>query len=569
MTEKIKLMFACLLCLIAMSLTLNAQEKQNADEMFLKARDTAFENRLPEARRLCRQLLADFPEYHDATILIGRTYAWELKTDSARNIITPMLEIEPDSYDILTLLADNEIWGGYYDNALEIIEQALVYYPTDEDFLFKKANAYYQKGDNDNTIKALNKLLSVNPNHEKGNALLKDASSTKMITDPLYAKAEEETRAGNWKESRKYCRQVIAVEPEHFAATLLMAQNFAFENKFDSARLVCSQLDKSYPNNYDVLDLKVNIEIWNKKYKNALSEVQKALNAFPDDENFLYKKALIQYLSKDYEDALKTLDHLLEINPDHEDGIKLRDEILQNFRYRDYVFLEGYFEGYKDPSRVGKEIISTGLAKWTKYGTYIGKFNMGEDVLNPNTTMDYQFEAEAYQNLFPSNSLWLNYAYSSKVVDFFPWHRGGAEFFQGLSKGLEASLGFRFLYWSDLAMIYTASLSWMPNKNYFQYRIFLSQPNNRIVYTNIFTYRRYFSAKPEYFYALVGYGNYSDDFVHLNQALGNSLLAQIGIHKFITVRWFFLATAGYAYDDGYRHRYIASAGIRYYFNMFK
>jgi YaiO family outer membrane protein len=113
----------------------------------------------------------------------------------------------------------------------------------------------------------------------------------------------------------------------------------------------------------------------------------------------------------------------------------------------------------------------------------------------------------------------------------------------------------------------------MKNKNYLALRAFFCHTHS--TYTLNSTYRRYFSEKEDYVYAALGYGNYSDDFLQLNPDLGKSYMAQIGAHKFITARWFFLASIGYArdenkaYTNGYRNRFQASAGVRYYFNMFK
>ncbi len=565
MMNTIKNASICLVCWLTLLTTGNAQQKPDADALFLKARDAAFSERWGEARKICRELLSYYPDYYDASILMGRTYAWELKTDSARIVISPLLDVEPDNYDVLTLLADNEIWGGQYDQALEFIDQALGFYPSDEDFLYKKANAYYLKKDNTNAIKVLYELLTVNPDHPSGNELLNTILPPRMFLDEIYAKADEEANAGNWKLARKYCRQVLAEDPDHFEASLLMAQTFAFENKFDSARIISTKLHDVSPHNYDVLDLMVNIEIWNRKYKAAMTQVEKALAAYPNDENFLFKKAKIQYLAKDYKDALKTLDELLEINPNHEEGLALKNDILENHRYRDYVFVEDYFEFFKEPYLSRKLVTSTGISKWTKYGTYIAKVNMGEEL--PYKSLAFQYELEAYQQLFPTNYLYLDYAWSRN--SFFPEHRGAVEFFQRLPKGFEVSLGVRFLYWTDPTWIYTGSISWLHNKNYLAFRPFFSYQNSRWLDSYNLTYRRYFSDKEDYMYAMVGYGNYSDDFIQLNPNPGNSYLAQVGILKFITVRWFFLASAGYAYDDGYRNRFQASAGVRYYFNMFK
>jgi len=590
MSRIVKIICICLVCWTTASVATYSQHNTiNADSMFMVARDAAFNDRWQEARRISRELLAIFPDYYDAMLLIGRTYAWEHKTDSARLIVRPLLNIQPDSHDALTLLSDNEIWSGNYDEAITVINQALLYYPTDEDFLFKKANAYYLKRDYENAEKALEELFSVNPDHERGKVLEVELQSPPINTE-WYDMAELEIRNGNWEESRRYSRMILSESPDHFPTLLLMAYSYAFENQYDSARHVTSQLYRTHFDNKELLHLMINIEIWNRKYKPAMAQVNDALTTYPEDPDFLYKKALIEYLQRDYNKALGTLDHILDdIDPTHTDAIALKNEILQNYRYRDYVFHEHYFEYFRDPRPADenesryysrKWLTSTGLAKWTKHGTYIGKVNIGHRYWgadrfdgrgnpNPYDLPAFQFEAEAYQNLWPTNYLWLNHAWSPDVSKFFPTHRGGIEFFQRIPDNYEASLGLRYMYWDNLSMFYTLSISWMSDFNYLCFRMFLSPAPSPVRGTYILTYRRYFSQRPEYFYALAGYGNYSDDFLHINPNPRQTWLMQVGIHKFITQRWFFLASAGYTFADGYRTQYNAQAGVRYYFNMFK
>ena len=554
----------CIICWLTL-LTGNAQQKLDADVLFLKARDAAFTEHWAEAKKICRELLSYYPEYFDASTLLGRIYAWELKTDSARMVISPLLDVEPDNYDVLTLLVDNEIWGSQYDGALEYIDQALGFYPSDEDFLFKKANAYYLKEDNTNVIKTLYELLTVNPDHDNGNKLLNTILPPRMFLDELYAKADEEANAGNWKLARKYCRQILVEDPNHFEASFLMAKTFSFEHKFDSARIISAQLYDTNPNNYDILDLMINIELWNRKYKTALSQVDKALAAYPDDENFLFKKAKVHFLAKEYKEALNILDELLTINPNHEEGNALKKNIMENYRFRDFVFMEDYFEFFEKPFLTRKLVTSTGISKWTKNGTYIAKVNVGEEL--PYKSLAFQYELEAYQQLHATNYLYLDYAFSRN--GFFPGHRAAIEFFQRLPKGFEASLGVRFLHWKDPTWIYTGSVSWLYNKNYLAFRPFFSFINSHWIDSYNLTYRRYFSEKEDYIYAAVGYGNYSEDFIQLNPNPSESYLTQIGIRKFITVRWSILASMAYSYNDSYHSRFQASAGVRYYFNMFK
>jgi YaiO family outer membrane protein len=608
-----------LIWLSLLSLSAQSQEALDADQRFLRARELAFADRWAEARKACFELLAEYPDYYDAMMLIGRTYAWEQKTDSARMMVLPLLDREPDSHDVLLLLAYNELWADNHAQGLQFVETALLYYPTDQEFIYLKAYGHYLKGDNDTATAILLQILSADPHNQQANQLLTVISAVPEISeiDRWYAQAEDATRAGNFRSALDYSQRILDQQPDHYAAKLLKAHNLAFMNDYNKARELVTELDREHPNDKDVMGLMVNIEIWDNKYKTALTYVNKALAAHPEDEDFLYQKALIEYHLKDYNDALRTLDDdLLIVNPEHEEGLALKELILNNHRYRDYVFLEEYFEGFNVPYKSRSWITSTGFAKWTKHGTYIGKVNAGynwyyrsEEFERENEIYYFppmwQFEAEAYQNLFPTNYLWLNYAYSpmTQAYDarfvpdrwqvgepqnvFFPLHRGGAEFFQRLPHYLEASLGMRFMHWkrwdnfytTNTSYFWTASLSWTPNLNYWSYRIFLAAKNQRTTLTHILTYRRYFSPRPEYFFVSIGWGNHNDDFAVINYLPGVSFTTQVGIHKFISPRWFFLATLGYANDARHpdatglaferRHRFMASAGVRYYFNLIK
>jgi len=325
------------------------RERPDADEWFLKARDASHSERWTESRKICRELLLYYPNYSDAAILIGRTYAWELKTDSARMTILPLLDMEPDNYDLLALLINNEIWGGQFERALEYADHALSFYPWDSDFLFKKANSYHSNKDNTNAIKVLYELLTLNPDHIMGNDLLNTILPPNKLIDEWFVMADEEAKAGNWKLARQYCRQLLNDDPGHFETSLLMAQTFALEHKFDSARLITEKLYDRYFQNFALQDLMINVEVSNRKYEAALAQVEKALTVFPEHEYFLFKKARIQFLNNNFRDAIVTLDKLLAINPEHEEGNVLKNYMMENRRYRDFVFVENNYELYKNP----------------------------------------------------------------------------------------------------------------------------------------------------------------------------------------------------------------------------
>ncbi|MDR2887139.1 MAG: tetratricopeptide repeat protein [Bacteroidales bacterium] len=499
-----------------------------------------------------------------ALLLTGKNHVTERRHDQARNTLVPLLDITPDSYDILILLADNAIADRKYDEAILYADRALTYYPNDTEILYRKAHALLLKGENTASLEVVNRIFAIDPDHAGAKDLEEHFKS--LATENLYRQATEEVRAGQNEKARETLREVLAGKPGYFDASLLMAYTYGWEGKYDSARLVTRQLAETNPNNYELLNLMIHLEVWDREYEAALSMANKALDTNSSDENFLYQKARIQYLMQNYWDAKQTVEQLLTINPEHAEGNKLYQLLKTSYLYKDYVFLENYYEFAKLPYLSHKMVQSLGVAKWEKFGTFIARVNIGSEMPDLWSPSAFQYELEAYPEITSSNYLYLNYAFSAS--SFFPEHRGAFEFFQRLPKGFEASLGLRFLYWQGMNWIYTGSVSWLHGNHYVAFRPYFKYSVIWVDSYNL-TYRYYFTSEREdYVYAVAGFGSYSDEFLQLNPDPGNSYMLQVGALKFINSRWNVQASAGYSRDDGYRNRWQAMAGVRYYFNMF-
>jgi len=572
--------------LIALScwVTLNVSLAQtiDADSLFKKAQDFAFsannelnselkKMKFDDARRTCRELLSLYPRYFDADLLIGKTYVWEEKPDLARMTLVPLLNRQPNNYELLTLLIDNAIEDKKYDEAGSYIERALIYYSKDTEILYRKANNLSLRGEKTASLEVIDQILAIDPNNA-GALDLKEFIDTSVGN--LYLQAKSEVDSVQYEQARKTLHKILSEDPENFDASLLMAHIHGWYGRYDSARLITQQLVKVNPFNNDLLNVMMNVEIWSKNYKPALLLVNKALEVYPTDQNFLFQKAKIQYEMQDYRDALKSLDTLFYRYQNHENGKKLDTLIKTVHLYKNYVFLENYFESAKKPFLSRKMVQSIGLSKWEKSGTYIAKVNIGSDLTTPTSIgKAFQYELEAYPKLTSTNYLYLDYAYSGYIKNlekwFFPNHRTALEFFQRLPEGFEVSLGFRTIYWTSLTWIFTGSVSWMNDNHYVAFRPYFNSTNSNSSYNLI--YRYYFAPerdapeREDYIYVLAGFGSYSDEFLHLNPKPGNSYMAQLGIIKFINPRWNLQASLGYGYDD----RFLCMAGVRYYFNKFR
>ncbi|MDR1673090.1 MAG: hypothetical protein LBS09_06500 [Bacteroidales bacterium] len=147
---------------------LTKAQQFDPDSLFSEAREMAFTDRWEESRELCRHLLAHYPEYIDAAIMIARTYAWEHKSDSARIITQQIYAANSKNYELLDLIVDIERWEQKFPLALEQINKAMTVFPDNEHFTYKKAWIQYLMGDYDAAIATLTELFKINPNHRQG-----------------------------------------------------------------------------------------------------------------------------------------------------------------------------------------------------------------------------------------------------------------------------------------------------------------------------------------------------------------------------------------------------------------
>ena len=121
-------------------------------------------------------------------------------------------------------------------------------------------------------------------------------------------------------------------------------------------------------------------------------------------------------------------------------------------------------------------------------GSVIGRVN---EATRFNTT-GVQFEVDAYPKLWRGSYLYLNYGYSSASI--FPHTRLGAEIYQSLSHGWEASLGQKRLdFAGNVVVIDTVSLAKYLGRYYVSVRgTLIPEPSANSTSFNLIG-RRYFS----------------------------------------------------------------------------
>ena len=174
-----------LLLLVVIPMLSWAQESQSSDDLFLLARNEAFENKnYKEAIRITQQALDQSPDYTDIAIFLGRLYTWDDEVDKARQVFSNLLQKNVSNTDFYMAYASLEYWNDQENRAIDIINLGLTYNPKSEDLLLLRAKVQFSMDMFLSTEDTLNELLLINPKNTEARMLatrLKEFSAKNAI----------------------------------------------------------------------------------------------------------------------------------------------------------------------------------------------------------------------------------------------------------------------------------------------------------------------------------------------------------------------------------------------------
>lgn len=143
--------------------------------------------------------------------------------------------------------------------------------------------------------------------------------------------------------------------------------------------------------------------------------------------------------------------------------------------------------------------------RFTGSGPVIARLNIGHRF----DMTDYQGEIDFWPQF---NEKWYGYLNAGlSGGDLFPEFRGGVELYRILPKGFEASLGFRYLkFTQDDVLIFTGSVSKYLGRWLLIGRPYFTPQDAGVSTSMTFNARRYF-ANPDSFFSLIGGYGFSPD----------------------------------------------------------
>ena len=160
------------LLLLLVPFTLYSQQNLSSDELFVEARNAAFEKKdYPTSIKLAKEALEKSPDYTDISIFLGRVYTWTDDLSSAREVFEGLQKRDVQDEDFFLAYASLEYWNDQNEKAIEILNKGLQYHPQSEDLLLLKAKVDFNNNTYTDAEEAINTLLAINPKNTEARAL--------------------------------------------------------------------------------------------------------------------------------------------------------------------------------------------------------------------------------------------------------------------------------------------------------------------------------------------------------------------------------------------------------------
>lgn len=310
---------------------------------------------------------------------------------------------------------------------------------------------------------------------------------------------------GEREKARSICRMILS-EGFNSDVALLMGRTYAWDGKYDSARVVLENVLVEKPGNLEAYDALSDVEFWSDNNEKAIEYCNEAILSDSTAYSFVLKKARILHSAEKYDEAVDVLENYLKKNPRDPDFIirlkEYRLDLVKN--YIKVAYTLDVFN--QDFNRNPWHLFALSYGRKTKLGTIIFRTNysriFGEQ--------GFQYEMDAYPKISDNNYGYLNYGYSQNVL--FPRNRFGAEWYHNFPNAFEGSLGVRYLDYSSSGVdIYTATFGKYIGNYWISFRTYVTPDPEGTSVSGFLSARRYFADSEDYIGLRAGYGVSPDD----------------------------------------------------------
>jgi len=325
--------------------------------------------------------------------------------------------------------------------------------------------------------------------------------------DSLLSKAREFAYNNRKSEARKICRQILSHDSTYWDAAVLMGRTYAWDEKYDSAKIVLQKVINQKAGHYDAVDALIDVELMSDNYLEAIKYADIGLSYHPNEGAFLLKKAKALNYSGKSDEASGILNKLIAADPSNKVAADLLLSI-RNDKMVNKLTLNYWIYTFNDVDAWSFGSVAIGR-KTRTFGTVILRYNYARRFGNDG----HQLEVDAYPAITKGIYMYLNAGISNKTN--FPYSRFSMEPYFKLPASFEFSLGFRYMNFDDKqiavfdsnkVMIYTGTIGKYYGNYWFSLRSYLTPGNEGWSKSASLTVRRYLSDADSYFSLIIGTG---------------------------------------------------------------
>ena len=318
--------------------------------------------------------------------------------------------------------------------------------------------------------------------------------------DSLFFVARNSAFSNNHALALEQCDTVLAHYPDYSDVKILKARIHSWDKNYTESKAILEKVIAEKPDNMDAHKAITNNALWSKQPLEAIANAEKGLLIDPNNLELLTNKAKAQMQLGQYKEADKTLAIINQINPDNEDAADLAKEMIP-LRRKNTINLFNLHDWFG--SVYGqRNLLSLEYKRATDLGPVLGRINYASRF----GLTGLQYEADFYPRLSKTLSGYLNYGFSSDNL-LFPKHRFGAELFYSFPKKISASLGIRYLIFTNNDLLtLTGSAGIYRGLYWFGARLYVT-PTKSKVGESVFLYaRRFLRDEKNYITLTLGQG---------------------------------------------------------------
>jgi YaiO family outer membrane protein len=330
-------------------------------------------------------------------------------------------------------------------------------------------------------------------------------------------------------------QQRLEARPDDMDARILVGIILSWDGHYAEARAQLRIVLRTNPGYHDAVAVLANIELLDGQAETALSLASSALRRDAKDVGMMLTRARAAISLGRLREARDTVDHLLAVEPGNQAARDLRTRLADNDRL--WSVGVGYGgDWFSDRRRPWQE-----QSVVMKRQADLGSVSFTWSQARQYGLIDQQYDIQFHPRLRPGTHLHLD-AGGAAHANLYPTYRAGAELYQSLGGGFEASVGMSRLGFGRGINIYIGSLSKYMGSWLFVGHVFVTPHDLGTNASYQAAIRRYLSGKE---YAGVGYHHGAaresmrtiNDVLVLNaDGVFGDLVLRLGSHVALTCR---------------------------------